>query len=431
MLRVLAQSENLDYWDWLHLATGNRYADNQALESAWLSFLERRASFTMVPPFPAPELQLTCQPTAGANAALYRYEPVEGHLEKEIDLMQESVLMVPVPTRNGVVVGEQRASGSSTATRLLLWQSGTQTVLSHSTYDLLPVSFDAALAGNQLLVLNRRTRQYGLLSLENCQTAGNCSVDTFPGLPLWSPDGQKAISLVATGNFGYEDRFARPFLMGDITGDILATGKAPFWMDDKTVAFIEPLDQSIMGVTVDQDAARYEILSIAKLVSSVPDWEDSKQMRLEHAAVMVGEPNSLLIVSADAESIYFFRQALPTGEVTFEAEADIVLEPQILYHYGYSPDDHWLVISGSDLTEGTSSIHLYNLNSRETASYQFAAVYDFPLHWLLSWSTDGQWLSVPDNGHLRLISPEADYQKLIVLEDLMCSGAVWVDHESG
>jgi hypothetical protein len=49
------------------------------------------------------------------------------------------------------------------------------------------------------------------------------------------------------------------------------------------------------------------------------------------------------------------------------------------------------------------------------------------MHWQMDWSADGQWLSIIDNGYIRMFAPEFDHQRLIVPDDMTCTAAAWIN----
>jgi hypothetical protein len=61
-----------------------------------------------------------------------------------------------------------------------------------------------------------------------------------------------------------------------------------------------------------------------------------------------------------------------------------------------------------------------------TQRYPLRAGEAWPAHWLSDWSADGRWLALATDGTIRLIAPQEAYSRSIILPDLACSAAVWV-----
>ena len=430
--RYLVQGSDQGYWDWLQRITANLQMSEQDLERAWLGFNQVKFPIRqqMMPASPQQDLQLACRPNRGINASLYRYNFGADELTLEHQLGHAEAFMIGLPDDEGVIVAERRPASPVSGTRTLLWQDGQEAILVQSEDNLVPVSFiqlDESPVEN-LLILNRRQRQYSLLRFHDCPTTRNCSASALNGFPLWSPDGSSILILVSMGSYGYEGRFERPLSLGGVTGEIIGIGKEPFWLDDQTIAFISPQGREITTVDIG-DFSQRSLLTVIDIIKAISPFlvSEMTHLAIEYAAINPIEPDSLLIVARGTNNTYFFSTTRQGKEIQLENFTEDILTPDFMTDLQFSPDGRWLVISTNDLTYHVATVSFYDTIARKALHYRFHGRYDLPMHWQMDWSADGQWLSIIDNGYIRMFAPEFDHQRLIVPDDMTCTAAAWIN----
>jgi len=298
--------------------------------------------------------------------------------------------------------------------------------------EILPVTWFP----HELVGFDRGRREYGLMDPAACARQETCRWDGLGGMPILSPN-QEQLLVIPGGTVGYESRFRRPIFLGGLTGEILGAGQAPFWIDEGTVGYLADEGQALTTVQVDGAALRARrILTAEQLVATVRSADrlgtfagrDLYPARFLFAGVQPGQPETLLLVGSLAGGELFLFNFEPASEtLSLRATTGVVIDSNSFYNYGFSPSERWMVIGGYDFTSRTASLHLHNLRTGETQTIQFNAPFDLPFHWYLDWSADGQWLSMPDHGFIRLLAPAHGYQRLIVLDELTCLAAVWTD----
>jgi hypothetical protein len=407
--------------------TGYRYGSDNELESAWMRFLQANAAPTSVesPALPEEALQLVCVSMDGESSDLFRYSPASAELAPERALGGVNAYLLALPDELGTVVAEQPGTGTG---EIFLSQNGNDVTLLQSEDGIIPVSYPGEAGGEStVLVFNSRIRQYGTISIEECQRGNECDIVPLAGFPLLSPDGSRQLFLVSSGISGYEGRFVRPFVLDSIAGEIISTGKAPFWLDNTTVGFIRPAVEAAIAFDVTESSGRV-LFNSADLAAAAPDTRtfDVRMIEIEHLALNPADPDELLVVAVDASRrSHFFTYSRQSGEVAYYDSTDIILGEPVFYDYQFSPDGRWLLISGDDYTQGRAALYFYDVANRESRKFEFPVSYPLPMHWLYDWSNDGQWLSIPDSGYVRLINPEADYQELVMPASGYCTSAAW------
>jgi hypothetical protein len=430
--RNLVQLGDRGYRGWLGHISANLQISEQDLERAWLAYSQERLPVRgqTLPDPPQQDLQLACRPNGGEYASIYRYNFEDDELALENKLGQARAFMIGMPDDEGVVVVEQRPVRPVSGSRMFLWRDGREVPLVQTEHNLVPVLFKQLNQppAENLLILNRRQRQYSLLPYQDCPTTRNCSDSPLSGFPLWSPDRSSLLLMVSMGSHGYESRFERPLSLGGVTGEIIGVGKEPFWLDDQTVAFISPLGREIRTVSIG-DLRRQTLLTLNDIKNAFVSSRasDLTHLAFEYAAVKPNEPGSLLIIAKGPNHTYFISADRQGNEIELEYATDDFLTPEILTDLRFSPDGRWLVISTNDFAYHIVTITFYDTIAKNTLHYRFHARYDLPMHWHIDWSADGGWLSIIDNGYIRLIAPEFDHQRLIVPDDLTCMAAVWIN----
>lgn len=430
--RNLVHWSDLGYRGWLGQISANLPMSEQDLERAWLSFNQERVSDGQqtLPAPPQQDLQLTCRPNRGENASIYRYNFEDDELSLENQLGQANAFMIGFPDDEGVVVVERGSVRPFSGSRMFLWQDGREILLTQTEHNLVPVLFKPSNQSTveNLLILNRRQRQYTLLPLQDCLTTRKCNPTGQYGFPLWSPDGSSLLLMVSMGSFGYESRFERPLSLSGVTRQIIGIGKEPFWLDDQTAGFISPHGGEIRAVDTG-DLSQRTLLTVDEITGTLSSSQTSElnHLAFEFVAIKPNEPDSLLIVAKSPNHIYFISADRQGNKIELEHSTEDFLTPEFLTDLRFSPDGRWLVISTNDLAYHVATIAFYDTIAKKTLHYRFHARYDLPMHWHMDWSADGAWLSIIDNGYIRLIAPEFDHQRLIVPDDLSCMAAVWIN----
>jgi hypothetical protein len=423
--------EYMSYWVWLQLVTDDLSTSRQDLERAWLAYNQETffSGQEQGPDPPQQDLLLSCsRPNQTDPASLYRYNFLFDELVQEHQFEADEVFLIGVPGDEGAIVSERTSVGPGT--RILLWQEGREQILVESPDDLVPLPFIESdnTERENILILNRRTRQYSLLLIQDCRSTSNCSEIALNGFPIWSPDGDSQLLLVSMGSYGYEGRFERPLSLGSVSGEIIGFGKEPFWLDERTAVFISPQGRELTAVDTD-DLSQRTVFAMEDFAGALPPSHVSEMsdLVLEYASINPNEGDSLIVIATGMDNTYFFFADSRGNEIKLKHYAGDIKTPEFGTDFRFSPDGRWLVISTTNPANALSSITFYDTITNQAMTYPFHSRYDLPMHWQMDWSADGQWLSIIDNGYIRFIAPDFDDQRLIVPDDLTCTAAAWIN----
>ena len=270
---------------------------------------------------------------------------------------------------------------------------------------------------------------YRWLDVDACRAAG-CTLQPLPGYPIWSPDGRYTI-LVAGSTLH----------LGDASGQIqqpLGDGFSPVWLDAERYAFIrfEQVEGRITAVVMvgrlGENAP--QTLFTAATLSQLLSGGEETAVFPKYISLSPADPNLLVVAASGindrAGRYYIFTYRLDgLLELRLEIDGAPQGNPAQRTPIGYppylvSPDGRWLVLS--ELHE-TWTFYLHNLARNETTviTTDAPAVPDrFPY---FDWSADGRWLIIADNGFLRLLAPDHNYQRLIPHAFDACLHTAWVN----
>jgi hypothetical protein len=363
------------------------------------------------------------------GGVLFELHPADEEWVGVSSLLHPSGYLLSLPGDDGVIVVERPLLGESA--QVLLWEDGRPAVLFETGDSLLPVSvFDFRGRGEQLLVYDRQKQRYGAYVLADCGAEAGCTRADFGGFPIISPSGERFMSLLALGNHGYEGRFFRPFGVGRLmTLTDALVGRSPFWLSDERIGWVAEDGRTVMALTVTGEDYPEEREVLFTLEEIDPMLALEERAAIEAVVSRPEEPEDLIVTVRDGAgwaSIYqvnvLRRWIQPLQKQAF------ALNQETIFSFELSPEGRWLVVSGNELTTSTAYLHLLELDEYEIHSFDYKVVFERPMHWAMDWSAGDEWLTLPDNGYIRLINPAEDYQDVVVPVGVGCSGAVWVEN---
>lgn len=425
---------------WLPDVLGEE-VEMESLEREWLSFLYGRAEQGVAaPPIPWPQQQglLLCGAPAAANKRLYRYDPASNRLTEALPGRGFSALQ-PFPNRSGALLFETEAAGAERNILLSLWQDEEPLPL-----DLIPLwnseetnvsltyngsALDPAGERMTLSVQGREGETNVVLDLQACLD-GECHARVLRGSLIWSPDGAR--SLLVQGN---------DLLLADGDGRsprtlITGTIDAPFWLDNDTVAYLrgEPDSTgSTMLLALDvgdgrqggqDDAEPRMLLHVDDLKPQLP--ADAGALRLNRAQPNPADRDHILLTFFDARGEQSADRAGSTYAVYYNWKSGTPAQPLAVHASWtpaeFSPDGRWLAAHGYEAEVDGNVLGLMRPGSE--------AVMHLPQHgWphAIRWSPDGRWLLNASGGVVRMVAPEAGFQRVLVHELVNCETVAWVE----
>ncbi len=288
---------------------------------------------------------------------------------------------------------------------------------------------------------------YRLLPLESCDD-GACDVRVLDGFPLWSPRGDQSLVLVGSELYigdgeGVPDRYVgRAF--------------SPFWMTDDEFGYVR-----LRGNTTDESPDMELVLhSVAtgqeRLLIKSADLLDQVEagikgaFRIMYVTASPTDPNLIFLAGTPVRGgggrFYVLRLQLQAAtsitsddlplirsEVILALDDLPVGDPSTLTPTGYPPfsitaDGRKLsVFRFADPVTNTWVLYLYDVAGGETQMFTLNyPTYPSPFPFY-DWSADGNWLLLVDNGFLRLVAPDYDYERIITHEFAACRYPAWID----
>ncbi len=468
--RAMSTTENIRFLRWMleipSLSSDPRFVSPSALISTldqdWRLFalLQKDIDSVEALPVPLPEqdIQLICMQdsvdTPEVLLARYISERSSWVTERQNQMF---TVMYPTVDESGVVLLGLEFSDSEAQSVIEIWRNGSSQLISgNGRYIITLGQFDPSGQYLAAFVVNQFEEfpsglAHVLFDLDECDASG-CVELTVPGIPVWSPTGERVIFIGAdfteaassladgrvwlvNGNLGTG---TFPLYLAENVGKLdegefltpFAEGHSAFWLDDSRYGYVQSLggtSQQIMLVT--DDGEPEIILKANELLDLVPE-----NVRLGHLLIQYVRPNptnsnQLFVVVSDIDRQgYVFLVDLESGTVEYRFASG-----QLSNHlFGFSPDGRYLVTTGAqresnELNFVSDFITIHTIASNQTHTYLFDAS-DNNLSFVFDWSADGNWLlTILDNGLLQLIAPDYNYRQVISHEFGECQMVSWVN----
>lgn len=454
MQRMLVRNPGLPFWTWLQDATGGRYRSLNDFQRNLLGYaLERVPVNAPIAP-PNDDLQLACLPTGpNQQAALYRYDPATDVLDRERGLSGTSIIG-GLPDDQGVVVAMLPTAQTDGST--FIWRDGKSTqivypVLNNRSTPLIPLPIHTPGDIVPLLAWDMAAPPYARLALEQCQAGESCPAQTLLGQPLWSPDGARSLLSVeeprpvdAALTGGRRDAL---ILLADSVGrqaTSLEVGKSPFWLNDGSVGYVLPYSgPGGQAVVLRRPETNGELSSAVRVLFdtsrllAATESPNGGGLHIDQVIVSPTYAEQMMVITADTlgTARVSYLLAYDFTEDKLAVRHRLATEP-LSYQRGYqlSPNGRWLLIASlvqpevSGVYQPTWRIYLHDIPNNHTRELEMIVPGEWPAHWFVDWSADGQWLSLVSNGYLRLIplDDEPLPEWPVVLDGLGCHSAIWV-----
>jgi hypothetical protein len=300
---------------------------------------------------------------------------------------------------------------------------------------------------NQFILLqtvgsNPGISDYRLLDLARC-SGGICTTQELEGLPLWSGTGLETI--VQNGDQLY---------IGDQKGHLgrhIGRGFNPFWLEEGLIGFTryENRDGNLLAdlVQTNREVDGFSVLLSAERIIESFGEKDNNPVYIEHVQTVPQNWDKLLIYGRQygkEGSDYHIllakldhRYSANASPTVKDVQKLLTLDnapagyPSALSTTGsvpfvVSPDGRWLTVSWlEDNAKNIWKILLLELDSGDTKVYTTGyPVFTFKRPFY-DWSRDGDWLVIADEGFLRLINPDHDYERIIGHGLNACSYPAW------
>jgi len=433
-------------------------ADEAAYDALYQGYTERiremlRNDLALPAPLPEQDIALLCFPAPDQGATLYTYNPAADQWTEQAEPKRFSFIQA-LPDDSGLVLRVGLPGIYIAHLELVLQREGAELALVKEGTTELSARLNAIPSRPQSESLILSTvhgstgiTDYRLLPLESCADTA-CDVEPLAGFPIWSPDGERTLILVGS-----------QLHIGDSEGnpqELIGRAFSPFWLTDDIFGFVHLLGDSTAESSEMELVLRSVVSGEEQLLAKSTDLlrqldsGSTGAFRIMYVTTNPENPNRLFLAGAPVGGgrKQFFVLEIQLGDSPDSTlmdnqisgvEAIVVLgdlpvgDSSTLTPTGYppfrlSPDGRWLmVVRFVDPITNTWALYLHNVKDGETKTITFKyPTYPSPFPFY-DWSADGNWLLLVDNGFLRLIAPDHDYERIVTHDFVACRYPAWVN----
>ncbi len=376
------------------------------------------------------DLELMCHGTTAKSVDIFHFDSSTMTWRVEV-ADKELVNMQGLPDASGVALLENQDLGETYQTQLSILAAGKEWVLYQgnlSPENARNTRFEVRDREQQLLLevplVELGYSIYSLFDLAFCdETACPAEIHQLAGRPYWSPDGRQWLMRQDGLLWLYQES------MNVAVGD----GFAPFWMDSDRYGYVRQAGAQQFIVSSSTLSGTLDTITTAStLIEALPEFDRGMQLRIgrvlpdpvqpySHWYILAflvnrsGRIDEALILDVDNNSgrIEVIYQSSFLNSVAISPEGS-----KLAATY-YDPDNQgWQVLIHEEAGEGDKTLSLTgerSLNAPPT----------------ISWSPDGKWLGIVNNGVLTLWFSIDGTSVEIVPPTLGCISSAWVLAEQG
>lgn len=432
--------------------------DDAAYNALYKGYTERivrtlQNDLALPVPLPDQELAVLCFPSYEEGLSLFSYQPrsdtwtpqSEPRRFSSIQALRDDSAVVLRAGFPGVEIAHLELVLKRGGEELSIFKEGTTE--QSARLDGIPIR-----PHNDSLLLSSvqgstGLTSYRLLPLESCND-GACDVRPLDGFPLWSPRGDRSLVLVGSELYIGDEEGAPDQYVG--------RAFSPFWMTDDVFGYVR-----LLGSTTNESPDMELVLHSAetgqeRLLIKSADLLDQVEtgiqgaFRIMYVTASPTDPNLIFLAGTPVRGgggrFYVLRLQLQADTSIISADlplirSEVILalddlpvgDPSSLTPTGYppfslTPDGRRLtVFRFADPVTNTWVLYLYDVAGGDTQvltlNYPFYPA-PFPFY---DWSADGNWLVLIDNGFLRLVAPDYDYERIITHDFAACRYPAWVE----
>jgi hypothetical protein len=462
--RALTQSSNLE--DWFGQVFSQSNAETRSwiassLEQAWWLY-NFEGSIEDLGAAPLPDdsdLLMACATVEATNrpepSRLLRYAEVAGW--EDLYTLDGFIWMSPLRNRDALLM--QEFSFASETWQTNLWRNDRHE-FAYDEGEVYSVSFGESDPAGETLVAYSYDPGFGqtsarALDLTTCDNG--CDQTELPGIPTWSPNGERAIyagddgllpsnTLVTNGRaiiLDTSDRFQPQLLqLGPGQAATLADlvdagfGYSPFWLDDDTYGYIRSVNSGFLGPHRDQvlmlasvDGGEPQaLLETAELEQVLPQADAPRHLMLGYVMPHPTDRELLFIVALDTfgRQAYVFSYDLQAGQPSLRLQ----LGYEANHSLGFSPDGRYLVLTGNqpDPVPGnnTGLLLLHDIAANTTTPFATRLPFFVPSV-AYDWTQDSETLAMAlDDGLLGIVVPAARKAYPVTHPYGTCTSVAWM-----
>jgi hypothetical protein len=430
------------YTDWLnHFVPGN--ISEFEFQRQWIRFVYSQAELADRGDDALDveqDIQALCRTSEQEGASIYRYSPKSDAWIQESS--SESLdFLTSLPNWQGVLTRKLELAQP----RVVLWQSGQgRTIYDVNSSENQQLQFIGRIdpQGKRIHLLNLANRGdsrpansetlHYSLRIDDCVWP-DCEQTALPGLPFWSPDGDKAIYIMGNALSGSES--GRLLLDEGSGSDFspIGTGSWPIWLNDGTYGFLRPSNEIMIGSNPSNVTPAVTMNDLQSVISI----EERPELLTIEGIVADPTGTGKLAIMASVRSLnivsyFYFLYDHRTTELDLLVRLDDVqaLLPE------YSPNGQWLIIRTAEPLSSDSSepwtMTVYDIEGKEKV-IDVANSERRPIQNL--WSADSSWILRAYDGIFDLIFLSSKAQRPIAQRRMLfheipgCGQAAWINRQ--
>jgi hypothetical protein len=460
MQRSLSQSGS--FWNWVSFLTTYEAADPQALQADFIAFVWDKAreaqQMAQLPPAESQPKQDVLAVCGGETMNVYRYSPLDGDWHKLLEPGFREALLAPFADGDGYIVTGQLPSpdlAGPVATYIQRGEGPPVELPVPNGYDyIVPLSVYEPETGRIVVWTFNEDGEsggspgVGLLDPAAC-VDGDCSLQSLPGMPVWSPDGKLALALdVSNGQLLYLPRGRSEWQRIDASAQ-----SWPSWVDPVTFVYVaqRPNGGSENVTVVDTtDGESHTLLRSDDLGNAIARYEGRFYGRfydIVWAGLHPFRENTILLlatVNTNVTRTFLVELTLDPGQAFTSGD-----DPHVrllaafdgsargsIYGVPFIASQPYLTFpiipqSGGLESGGPGSL-IYNLHDERVVLTSYAGSSDpFPFSGA-HWSVDGQWFARGIPQALELLAPALQrdgqpYRQLAFHDFARCTSVAWLN----
>lgn len=423
----LSLSQSRSFWGWVSSFTDYEPTDPTVLhedlsEYVWEKAREAQALTRPLPAEwqPSQDIVAMC---GDRTFDVYRYSILSDQWTRELVLGVEFAALTALPDGNGYMLSGQYPDQDSIVGIVTYLKRGEEEpfVIERSSSDgsvLLPWHLYEP-GGDRLVVwLLDETgavegRPYvGLIDPKSCTSEG-CTIQTLPGMPVWSPSGRLGLALDFTdGSPLYlpENRTSWQELQDGAVG-------WPVWINDETVVYVreETVSYSQTLTAFEPSTAeKRDIITGADLADAAGPGYRGESFRVSLILLHPYRDDTLFILATGSSRSFFFTLSpVSTGPSLSDSTPQLhlletfegVMEADFLVFNSVQNERYLLLTLPRDARSEGQRMVLYDLQTEEIVLTSVGGLGDGFLSGEGRWSADGRFLVRPREGAFDIIVP--------------------------
>ena len=376
------------------------------------------------------DLELMCHGTAAKSVNIFHLDSSTRTWRIEL-ADKELVNMQGLPDARGVALLENRDLGESYHTQLSILAAGKEWVLYEgnlSPENARNTRFEVRDREQQLLleipILELGYSNYSLFDLAICdESACPAEIHHLAGRPYWSPDGRQWLMRQDGLLWLYQES------MNVVIGD----GFAPFWMDSDRYGYVRQAGaQQFIVSSSTLNGTPDTITTASSLIEPLPEFDRGMQLRIGRVLPDPVQPYShWYILAFLVNRSGRIDEALIMDVDTNSGRRAVIYQSNYLNSMAISPGGGKLAATYYDPDRQGWQVLIHEAAGEGDQTLSISGESSLNAPPTISWSPDGKWLGILNNGVLTLWSSIDGTSAEIVPPTPGCISSAWVLAQPG